>query len=237
MKRPLKLFFVVLSAAALAIYAILTLSFGGHYEWFSYASFWTIWVVTVVPIVLSTAITAFFLGKFRSLETFNVMPLVICSATFEVVSYAVSVRLLFTVSKFLDRIGWFMWTVEAILIVIYAVVLFYLIYATSHIGAHRNEIQRKVRYIRECVAQLNVVLPEIVDEELKNAVIALRDDIQYSDPMSNGAVADVEQAIATTVTEIIERIRQGGDYNGCSVQIRKARALVAERNAQIRLSK
>ena len=237
MKRPLNLFFLILSLAGLAIFSILTLSFGNRLGWLSSRSFWTIWLMTVLPIVFSTAITVVFLCRFSSMRTYTVAPLLICSSAFEVVSYALSIRLLFTIASFLDRIMWFMWTFESIFLIIYAVILFYFIYGTSHIGKQHRETQKKVRYIREYAGQLDLVLPTIQDEKLKNAVTALRDDIRYSDPMSSREVAGLEAALASTVTEIVMRIRQDGDYDGCALQIEKARALVAERNLQIRLSK
>ena len=237
MRRPLTLFFTIISLAALAIFAVLTLSYGNHFDWLASKSFWTVWLMTVIPVCVSTAITVFFLIRFGSSETFTVAPLIICSATFEAVSYGIGIRLITIISTFFGEVPWYTWTHELIAIIVYAVVLFYFIFATNYIIDHRNHIKNKVNYIKSMVYQLNAAIPLIQDEKLKNAISDLRDDIKYSDPISNENVAYIEEVLSSTVTDIIQRANQGADLEACSLQIQKAKSLILQRNAEVKANK
>lgn len=87
------------------------------------------------------------------------------------------------------------------------------------------------------VYQLNAAIPLIQDEKLKNAISDLRDDIKYSDPISNENVAYIEEVLSSTVTDIIQRANQGADLEACSLQIQKAKSLILQRNAEVKANK
>ena len=237
MKKPVNLIYLIGSIAAFAVFAILTLAFGIHYEWLSYGSFWTIWLMAVIPVLASTIVTCCYLNKFKSSETFVSLPLIICSSIFALASYILGAILTAVISSFKGEVTWFMWAVELIIIVVYASFLFYVVYGTNYISKNRKNFRKKVNYIRTMTADLNVVIPTITDDNLKKAVESLRDDIRYSDPMSDGSVAQVEEILYSTVCDIVERINRGIDFETCKVQLQKARLLLAQRNEEIKYSK
>lgn len=76
-------------------------------------------------------------------------------------------------------------------------------------GAGRNEIERveakvqkKVFYIRELQADIELLADNEGDAAVKTALTQLAEKIRYSDPMSNEQLADLESRISTKVAEL-----------------------------------
>lgn len=76
-------------------------------------------------------------------------------------------------------------------------------------GAGRNEIERveakvqkKVFYIRELQADIELLADNESDAAVKTALTQLAEKIRYSDPMSNEQLADLENKIFTKVAKL-----------------------------------
>lgn len=236
MKKIAHILFIILSATLLVIFAVITLFCGSNFGWLSFGSFWTVWLMTVLPVLASTSICLVLLKKNND-ELFPVIPILAVSGSFEVVSLAVGIKLITLISIFHARVTWHMWAIELIVLILYAALMTYLVFGTSYITKNRRQIKAKVFYIRSLVARLNVAMESTADKQLKDELKVLRDDIQYSDPMSNQTVAELEQAICETVDDIIARAETGALYEDCKLQIQKCRSLVRQRNETVRISK
>lgn len=75
--------------------------------------------------------------------------------------------------------------------------------------AGRNEIERveakvqkKVFYIRELQADVELIADAETDTDTKTALTQLAEKIRFSDPMSNERLADLENKISTKVLEL-----------------------------------
>ena len=75
--------------------------------------------------------------------------------------------------------------------------------------AGRNEIERveakvqkKVFYIRELQAAIELLADNESDAAVKTALTHLAEKIRFSDPMSNEQLADLENKISTKVAEL-----------------------------------
>ena len=96
---------------------------------------------------------------------------------------------------------------------------------------------RKVSFIRSLVASLDAVMPSITDEEARTAVSDLRDNIRYSDPMSNESTAVADARLEECVDNIVHAIEMNAPYGDYSMQIVKAQRILTQRNEMIRSGK
>ena len=237
MKKLSNLMFMILSAAMLVVFAIITLFCGVHYKWLSLSAFWTIWLMTVIPIAIAIITTMMIVLKNRTTELFVFTPMFFSSLIFEVVSLIIGTVLTILFSSFKGHITWYMWGIELIVIVIYTVVFSYFVLGTKYISDNRQTIKKKVFYIKNIVSELDVAKLYVTDEKFKHAIEKLKDDIRYSDPMSGDYVRDIEEEICETIDGIIARINEGADFESCRIQIQKAEALIMQRNETIKSSK
>ncbi len=103
--------------------------------------------------------------------------------------------------------------------------------------AGRNEIERaeakvqkKVFFIKELQAEIELLAEAESDEETKTALQQLAEKIRFSDPMSDDALAEIEEAIAEKVAEL----KTSSDKTAV---IQELNSLLAERNKKTKILK
>lgn len=64
------------------------------------------------------------------------------------------------------------------------------------------KVQKKVFYIRELQADIELLADTETDADVKSALIQLAEKIRFSDPMSNEQLADLENKISIKVMEL-----------------------------------
>lgn len=103
--------------------------------------------------------------------------------------------------------------------------------------AARNEIKRveekvtqKVFYIRQLQTDVEMLAEQEQNPETKAALTELAEKIRYSDPMSSEELADIEEKINNTLTEL----KSATDKTAI---ITKFNSLLTERNKKIKLMK
>ena len=64
------------------------------------------------------------------------------------------------------------------------------------------KVQKKVFYIRELQADIEMIAIAETDADTRAALIQLAEKFQFSDPMSNGQLVDLENKISTKVLEL-----------------------------------
>ena len=83
---------------------------------------------------------------------------------------------------------------------------------------------------------VDVFIPQVGDPALKRALKKLSETIRYSDPMSNEAVADIEEQIMQTVNEL--RVNIENNKNEEAVQSCKdIEVLFLQRNSLLKATK
>ena len=64
------------------------------------------------------------------------------------------------------------------------------------------KVQKKVFYIRELQADIELLADNESDATVKTALTQLAEKIRFSDPMSNEQLADLEDKISTKIEEL-----------------------------------
>lgn len=163
------------------------------------AAFWISYAFTVIAFAAQIIIWKSTLGRAESLKSkflgFPVVHIGIVYAIIQTVAFAV-----FLLVPTLPA-----WSVIVVCSVIAGVSVVCMISA----DAGRNEIERveakvqkKVFYIRELQADIELLADNETNADVKKALTQLAEKIRFSDPMSNEQLADLEDKISTKIEEL-----------------------------------
>ena len=163
------------------------------------ATFWIAYVFTAAAFAAQIGIWKTALGKEEPLKSkflgFPVVHIGIVYAVIQVIAFAVFM--------FVPTLP--AWSAIVVCSVIAGISAVCMISA----GAGRNEIERveakvqkKVFYIRELQADIELLVGNESDAAVKTALTQLAEKIRFSDPMSNEQLADLENKISTKVAEL-----------------------------------
>ena len=163
------------------------------------ATFWIAYVFTAAAFAAQIVIWKTALGKEGTLKSkFLGFPVVHIG-----IVYAIIQTVAFAVFLFVPTLP--AWSAIAVCSIIAGVSAVCMISA----DAGRNEIERveakvqkKVFYIRELQADVELIAAAETDADTKAALIQLAEKIRFSDPMSNEQLADLENKISTKVLEL-----------------------------------
>ena len=183
----LGILFVLISIIAFAVPTVKT------------ATFWIAYVFTAAAFAAQIGIWKTALGKEGTLKSkFLGFPVVHIG-----IVYAIIQTVAFAVFLFVPTLP--AWSAIAVCSIIAGVSAVCMISA----DAGRNEIERveakvqkKVFYIRELQADVELIAAAETDADTKAALIQLAEKIRFSDPMSNEQLADLENKISTKVLEL-----------------------------------
>ena len=99
-----------------------------------------------------------------------------------------------------------------------------------------DNLKENVEAIKTLVVDVDVFIPQVNDPALKKSLKKLSETIKYSDPMSNAAVADIEEQIMQTVNEL--RINIENSRNAEAIQTCKdIEVLFMQRNSLLKATK
>ena len=191
------------------------------------ATFWIAYVFTAIAIVAQIVIWKNALGKEDTLKSkFLGLPVVhvgIVYLVVQIVAFAVFVAVPAL-------------PIWSAIVACAAILGFSVIFMIAG-EAGRGEIERveakvrkKVFFIKELQADVELLIDREADAEIKTALQQLAEKIRFSDPMSNNTLAEIESAIADRVTEL----KTGSDK---MVIIHELDLLLAERNKKAKTLK
>ena len=163
------------------------------------ATFWIAYVFTAAAFAAQIGIWKTALGKEETLKSkFLGFPVVHIG-----IVYAIIQTVAFAVFLYLPTLP--VWSAIVACSVIAGVSAVCMISA----DAGRNEIERveakvqkKVFYIRELQADIELMADTETGADIKTALTQLAEKIRFSDPMSNEQLADLEHKISTKVAEL-----------------------------------
>lgn len=163
------------------------------------ATFWIAYVFTAPAFVAQIVIWKTALGKEETLKSkFLGFPVVHIG-----IVYAIIQTVAFAVFLFVPSLP--VWSAVVVCSVITGVSVECMI----SVDAGRNEIERveakvqkKVFYIRELQADIELLADNESDAAVKTALSQLAERIRYSDPMSSEQLADLENKISSKVVEL-----------------------------------
>lgn len=163
------------------------------------ATFWIAYSFTMIAFVLQLLVWQF---SFKSTDTlkskFLGIPLIHIGIVYLVVQLiAFAVFMIFPVIP-----SWIAVIACTLILGISAICLIGADVARDEINRVEEMVTRKVFYIRELQADVEMLVEVEQNPEIKTELTKLAEEIRYSDPMSNEALADLETKISEKATEL-----------------------------------
>ena len=162
-------------------------------------TFWITYVFTAAAFAAQIGIWKTALGKEETLKSkflgFPVVHIGIVYAVIQVIAFAV-----FTFVLALP--AWSAIVVCSIIAAVSAVCMISADAGRNEIERVEAKVQKKVFYIRELQADIELLADNESDAAVKTALTQLAEKIRYSDAMSNEQLADLENKISTKAAEI-----------------------------------
>ena len=163
------------------------------------STFWIAYVFTVAAFAAQIGIWKTALGKEETLKSkflgFPVVHIGIVYAVIQVIAFAVFM--------FVPTLpAWSAIVVCSVIAGVSAVCMISADAGRNEIERVEAKVQKKVFYIRELQADIELLADNESDAAVKTALTQLAEKIRYSDPMSNEQLADLENKISTKVAEL-----------------------------------
>ena len=163
------------------------------------ATFWIAYAFTAVAFAAQIGIWKATLGKEDTLKSkFLGFPVVHIG-----IVYAIIQTVAFAVFMFVSRLPtWSAIVVCSIIAGVFAVCMISADAGRNEIERVEAKVQKKVFYIRELQADIELLVDKESDATVKTALSQLAEKIRFSDPMSNEQLADLENKISSKVAEL-----------------------------------
>lgn len=163
------------------------------------ATFWIAYVFTAAAFAAQIGIWKTALGKEGTLKSkFLGFPLVHIG-----IVYAVIQVIVFSVFLFVPTLPvWSAIVVCSVIAGISAVCMLSADAGRDEIERVEAKVQKKVFYIRELQADIELLADNETNADVKTALTQLAEKIRFSDPMSNEQLADLEDKISTKIEEL-----------------------------------
>ena len=91
---------------------------------------------------------------------------------------------------------------QVLVLAVYVIVAILALMSRDVVQDVNDNLKENVEAIKTLTVDVDVFIPQVNDPALKKALKKLSETIKYSDPMSNAAVADIEDQIMQTVNEL-----------------------------------
>ena len=163
------------------------------------ATFWIAYAFTAVAFAAQIGIWKAALGKEDTLKSkflgFPVVHIGIVYAIIQTVAFAVFI--------FVSRLPtWSAIVACSVIAGISAVCMISADAGRNEIERVEAKVQKKVVYIRELQADIELLADNETNADVKTALTQLAEKIRFSDPMSNEQLADLEDKISTKIEEL-----------------------------------
>lgn len=162
-------------------------------------TYWIAYVFTAAAFAAQIGIWKTVLGKEETLKSkFLGFPIVHIG-----IAYAVIQVIAFAVFMFVPTLpAWSAIVVCSIIAGVSAVCMISADAGRNEIERVEAKVQKKVFYIRELQADIEVLTDNESDATVKTALAQLAEKIRFSDPMSSEQLADLENKISSKVAEL-----------------------------------
>ena len=161
-------------------------------------TFWIAYVFTAAAFAAQIVIWNKALGKEELKSKFLGLPVVHIG-----IVYAIVQTVAFAVFMFVPTLPtWCAIVACSVIVGISAVCMFSADAGRNEIERVEAKVQKKIFYIRELQADIELLADNESDATVKTALTQLAEKIRFSDPMSNEQLADLEKKISTKVAEL-----------------------------------
>ena len=191
------------------------------------ATFWIAYVFTAAAFAAQIGIWKTALGKEETLKSkFLVFPVVHIG-----IVYAVIQVIAFAVFMFVPTLpAWSAIVVCSVIAGVSAVCMISADAGRNEIERVEAKVQKKVFYIRELQADIELLANNETDATVKTVLTQLAEKIRFSDPMSNEQLADLENRISIKAAEL--------KTASCKLEIiTELNSLLDERNKKCKILK
>ena len=163
------------------------------------ATFWITYVFTAAAFAAQIVIWKTALGKGETLKSkFLGFPVVHIGIVYTVIQV-----IAFAVFMFVPTLPtWSAIVVCSVIAGISAVCMISADAGRNEIERVEAKVQKKVFYIRELQADIELLADNETNADVKKALTQLAEKIRFSDPMSNEQLADLEDKISTKIEEL-----------------------------------
>ena len=195
--------------------------------------FWISYSFMTLAFVVQFA--ALFLSFFKKTDVETIffgMPLVSFSLYYLIAELCVG-----TVFMIFQKIGTTIPViVQVLLLAVFSIVSIIAIMARDAVQDIGDNVKQKVVQLKSVRVDVEVLLESCADAALKTKLKKLSETIKYSDPMSNDAIADVEQRIQQKISEL--RIYcESNEIEEAKKTCSALELLYVERNKRLMISK
>lgn len=163
------------------------------------ATFWIAYVFTAIAILAQIVIWKNALGKEDTLKSkFLGLPVVHVSVVYLVVQ-------ILSFAVFVTVPALPIWSAIVACAAILGFSVIFMIAGEAGCGEIERveaKVQKKVFFIKELQADVELLIDREADAEIKTALQQLAEKIRFSDPMSNNTLAEIENKIAAKVSEL-----------------------------------
>lgn len=156
-------------------------------------TFWSSYVMMIIAfIVVGISLLVTMLSKSEPKDAFLKMPIAAHSIAYFVIEFIVST--IFIVFGHLPL--WFIAIpVQLLILVIHIAILCSSFFVKSHIVNVDNNIKDKTNFIKLLKVDVDVITETTDDPEVREAFVALSEQVRYSDPMSHESLFELEKQI------------------------------------------
>lgn len=125
---------------------------------------------------------------------------------------------------------------QVLIVAIYAIVAILALMSRNVVQDVNDNLRESVQAIKTLNVNVDIYIPQVSDPNLKKALKRVSETIKYSDPMSNSAVADIEEQIMQVVNTL--RIHIENNNNAEAIQTCKdIEVLFLQRNSLLKATK
>ena len=230
MKKAFKMY-VIGWAAVLALFNLITFIIPDYANKFS-TMFWVSYALITVAFIMQLGCTYYAFSGDNLKRTFYNIPLIRVSIT--------SLAIMFVAgSIFMAIPGVYEWLgiiVCATVLVVNLIMILKASAAGATVEAIDNKIKTNTMFIRMLTADMQILLQKCSDDEMKKTVNAVYEAARYSDPMSNDALALVENKISDKAGELQAAV-EAGNGELVSEVAKQLEGLISERNIKCKMLK
>lgn len=193
--------------------------------WVSYAFMCIAFVVQIASIILA----------FKSPDTESVfmgIPLASLSVYyFFAAIFAGAVFMVFQVASIKLAV-----VIQVLILAAYAVVAILALMARDVVQSVNDDVKEKVEAIKTLNVDVDILIPQVSDPSVKKALKKLSETVKYSDPISNDAVADIEEQIMQYMNTLRVYIENNSNAEAVSA-CKDIEVLFLQRNSLLKATK
>ena len=198
--------------------------------WFSYAFMTLAFLLQMSSIFLydkKTGLNAVFFG----------LPLSIVSLIYFVIEAFFAILFMILSAFAVETPTVLVSVLQILLLGIFAVIFIISLLTKNAVTAIEKNQKEKVQTIRFMVDDLDLIIASIHNEKVQKEVIALQEDIRYSDPMSTPETHGYDEKLKMFISMINDALSSPDSEQVILTYVNQARLVVKQRNNRIRSAK